>query len=45
MKRKKLRVALDGEVVVMETPLRYRIRKAALKVIVPNLKEHRRQAA
>ena len=45
IKRKKTRVALDGEVVMMETPLRYRIRKAALKVIVPDLKEHRRQAA
>lgn len=33
--RKRARVATDGEVIVMETPLRYRIRPGALKVIVP----------
>jgi diacylglycerol kinase family enzyme len=33
--RKRLRVATDGEVTVMTTPLRYRIRPAALTVIVP----------
>ncbi len=33
--RKRLRVATDGEVTVMLTPLRYRIRPAALSVIVP----------
>jgi diacylglycerol kinase family enzyme len=33
-RRKRLRVAVDGEVTVMETPLRYRIRPGALKVIV-----------
>jgi diacylglycerol kinase family enzyme len=38
-KRKRTRVAFDGEVANMETPLRYRIRTAALKVIVPGLKE------
>ena len=31
----RLRVATDGEVTVMATPLRYRIRPAALTVIVP----------
>ena len=33
-RRKRLRVAIDGEVTVMETPLRYRIRPGAFKVIV-----------
>lgn len=32
---RRLRVATDGEVTVMNTPLRYRIRPAALQVIVP----------
>ena len=32
---KHLRVALDGEVEVMDTPLRYRVRPGALRVIVP----------
>ncbi len=32
---KRLRVATDGEVNVMQTPLRYRIRAASLNVIVP----------
>jgi diacylglycerol kinase family enzyme len=32
--RKRLRVAIDGEVTVMETPLRYRICPGALNVIV-----------
>jgi diacylglycerol kinase family enzyme len=32
---KQLHVATDGEVVVMETPLAYRIRTRALRVIVP----------
>jgi YegS/Rv2252/BmrU family lipid kinase len=45
IKGKKTRVAFDGEVAVMETPLRYRIREAALKVIVPAAKEQRRQPA
>ena len=35
-KPKRLPVATDGEVTVMTTPLRYRIRPGALKVIVPN---------
>jgi YegS/Rv2252/BmrU family lipid kinase len=30
-----LRVALDGEVEIMNTPLRYRVRPGALRVIVP----------
>jgi YegS/Rv2252/BmrU family lipid kinase len=34
-RRKKLHVALDGEVREMQTPLCYRIRPGALKVIVP----------
>lgn len=34
-RKKRLRVALDGEVTVMEPPLRYRIRPRALKVFVP----------
>jgi diacylglycerol kinase family enzyme len=33
--RRRVRVALDGEVVQMAAPLRYRVRPAALKVIVP----------
>ena len=32
---KQLRVAFDGEIEVMETPLQYRIRGRALRVIVP----------
>jgi diacylglycerol kinase family enzyme len=31
----RLRVATDGEVTVMETPLQYRVRRGALPVIVP----------
>jgi diacylglycerol kinase family enzyme len=34
-RRRQLRVATDGEVSMMETPLHYRIRKGALRVIVP----------
>jgi diacylglycerol kinase family enzyme len=34
-RKKKLHVALDGEVKTMKTPLEYRIRPKALKVIVP----------
>jgi diacylglycerol kinase family enzyme len=34
-RRKTLKVSLDGEVVRIETPLHYRIRPAALRVIVP----------
>lgn len=34
--RKRMRVATDGEVTVMATPLRYRIRRGALTVIVPS---------
>lgn len=33
--RRRIRVAIDGEVLMMETPLRYRIRPGALRVIVP----------
>jgi diacylglycerol kinase family enzyme len=34
-RRRRAHVAIDGEVLVMETPLTYRIRPAALRVIVP----------
>ena len=34
-RHQRLRVALDGEVEVMETPLHYRVRPGALQVIVP----------
>ena len=34
-RRRSLRVATDGEVNVMQTPLRYRVRPGALTVIVP----------
>ncbi len=34
-RKRRLRVAMDGEVTVVEPPLRYRIRKKALKVRVP----------
>jgi YegS/Rv2252/BmrU family lipid kinase len=33
--RKRMRVALDGEITTMHAPLQYRIRPAALRVIVP----------
>jgi YegS/Rv2252/BmrU family lipid kinase len=35
-RRRRLRVAFDGEVDVMETPFHYRVRPHALRVIVPN---------
>lgn len=35
-RHRRIRVATDGEVTVMETPLRYRIRPGALCVIVPH---------
>ena len=35
-KRKRIRVALDGEVAVMRTPLKYSTRPKALRVIVPS---------
>ena len=34
--RRMLRVALDGEVTYLATPLRYRVRRAALAVMVPS---------
>jgi diacylglycerol kinase family enzyme len=34
-RHRRLRVATDGEVTLMETPLRYRVRPGALRVIVP----------
>ena len=38
-RRRRLRVALDGEVAVMRLPLRYRLHPAALPVIVPATQE------
>jgi YegS/Rv2252/BmrU family lipid kinase len=34
--RKRVRVAFDGEIEVMQAPLHYRVRRRALRVIVPN---------
>jgi diacylglycerol kinase family enzyme len=34
-RRRHMRVSTDGEVTVMEAPLRYRVRPGALKVVVP----------
>ena len=36
-RRKRLRVANDGEVMIMNAPLHYRIRPRALRVIVPKI--------
>jgi YegS/Rv2252/BmrU family lipid kinase len=33
--RRRLRISFDGEIDIMETPLHYRLRPAALRVIVP----------
>ena len=44
-KQKRMRVAFDGEVAEMESPLHFRIRAGALKVIVPAAKEARLEAA
>lgn len=33
----RLRVAIDGEVIMLRAPLHYRIRPAALHVIVPSM--------
>jgi diacylglycerol kinase family enzyme len=38
-RRPRLRVATDGEVTIMATPLHYRVRPGALRVIVPEEKE------
>jgi diacylglycerol kinase family enzyme len=38
-RRKRLPVALDGEVTIMDTPLHYRVRPGALRVIVPESHE------
>jgi len=35
-KRRRLRVAFDGEIDILETPLHYRVRPQALRVIVPS---------
>jgi diacylglycerol kinase family enzyme len=34
MRPKRVRVALDGEIVILQTPLHYRLRSAALRVLV-----------
>jgi len=39
--RRLVRVAMDGEVAMLETPLRYRIVPDALRVIVPNAKPNK----
>jgi diacylglycerol kinase family enzyme len=39
MPRRVVRVALDGEVCRMESPIRYRIRPAALRVLAPAASE------
>jgi diacylglycerol kinase family enzyme len=36
-RRRRLHVAIDGEVIVLEPPLEYRVRPRALRVIVPTL--------
>jgi diacylglycerol kinase family enzyme len=38
-RRSRLRVATDGEVTVIPTPLHYRVRPGALRVIVPHIEE------
>ena len=38
-KHRRLRVATDGEVTVMQPPLHYRIRPLSLRVLVPEEKE------
>lgn len=38
MRRRRVRVAMDGEIRVLETPLRYRVRRGALCVTVPSLR-------
>ena len=38
-RRKRLRVAFDGEVDLMEVPLHYRVRPGALRVMVPERKD------
>jgi YegS/Rv2252/BmrU family lipid kinase len=43
-RHRRLRVATDGEVTVMATPLHYRIRPAALAVIVPRVSNTQAQA-
>jgi YegS/Rv2252/BmrU family lipid kinase len=45
LRRAKTRVAIDGELFTMDTPLRYRIRQGALKVIVPAAKDSCSRAA
>jgi diacylglycerol kinase family enzyme len=40
-RRRHLPVALDGEVMLLETPLEYRVRRGALRVYVPEAHEQR----
>lgn len=41
-RRKRLSVAIDGEVTLMRTPLHYRVRPGALRVLAPQRKDGRR---
>jgi hypothetical protein len=41
--RKRMQVAVDGEVTVMSTPLHYRVRPGALRVIVPESAHGKKQ--
>ncbi len=38
-RRKRVRVSIDGEDIVMETPLHYRVRPRALRVVVPKSRQ------
>jgi diacylglycerol kinase family enzyme len=42
---KRLQVAVDGEIREMEPPLQYRIREAALRIIVPAAQRSESSAA
>lgn len=42
-RHRRLRVAFDGEIDVVEVPLHYRVRPGALRVIVPTGEAHRRE--
>jgi diacylglycerol kinase family enzyme len=39
-RHKQMRVAMDGEVLMLETPLHYRVLPGALRVIVPTKTEN-----
>jgi diacylglycerol kinase family enzyme len=44
MRRRRVRVAMDGEVRLLETPLRYRIRRGALHVAIPAVGSRRNES-